>query len=57
MKKHMLVLLIILIFLGGAKITFAQRGCWVKKKNMSVERALMPAVVLNDTIYVIGGSL
>ena len=55
MKKLFFLIFLILSF--GIKITFAQDGCWEKKKNMSVARGVMPAVMLNDSIYVIGGSL
>jgi N-acetylneuraminic acid mutarotase len=57
MKKQILLLTMIIIYCVGARIVYSQGECWLKRKNMSVARALMPAVVLNDTIYVIGGSL
>jgi N-acetylneuraminic acid mutarotase len=57
MKKHVLVLSIILIFSFGIKISLAQGGSWVKKKNMSVAKNLMSTGVVNGIIYAIGGSL
>ena len=55
MKK--IIFPIILIFSFGVKIIFPQGECWTAKTDMSVERCAMPVVVLNDTIYVIGGSV
>jgi N-acetylneuraminic acid mutarotase len=57
LKKQALFLSMVIIFSFGIKITFAQGGCWTTKTSMDVPRGLMPAVLLNDTIYVIGGSL
>jgi N-acetylneuraminic acid mutarotase len=57
MKKQTLLLTMVVLFCLGAGTVYSQGGNWVKKKNMSVARGVMPAVVLNDTIYVIGGSV
>jgi N-acetylneuraminic acid mutarotase len=57
MTKQIFVLTMIIMFSLGAKMAHAQGGCWVKRNNMSEARGVMPAVLLNDTIYAIGGSL
>jgi N-acetylneuraminic acid mutarotase len=56
MKKLTLLLTMVVLFCLGAGTVYSQGGNWVKKKNMSEARGVMPAVVLNDTIYAIGGS-
>ena len=55
MKK--ILLLIILIFSFGIKITIAQDGCWKTESNMDVPRAVLSACSVKGVIYAIGGSL
>ena len=57
MKKQVLFLIMVIVFSCGLKMALAQDACWTKKTSMAVPRGVMPAVLLNDTIYVIGGSL
>jgi N-acetylneuraminic acid mutarotase len=56
MKKQIFFLTIIIISCVGAGNVYSQGTCWVKKKNMSAARGVMPAVALNDTVYAVGGS-
>jgi N-acetylneuraminic acid mutarotase len=56
MKKQILLLTMVVMFCPGARTVYSQGGCWVKKKNMSVEKCLMPTAVVNGIIYAIGGS-
>jgi N-acetylneuraminic acid mutarotase len=57
MKKQTLLLTMTIVYCVGTGIVYSQGTCWVKKKDMSVVRGVMPAVVLNDTIYATGGTL
>ena len=56
MKSFISFIFKVFIFFQGTVILYGQNGCWTSKNNMSIPRGVMPAVVLNDTIYVIGGS-
>ena len=57
MKRQTLIQTLIVMFALGAKVVYSQGECWTTKTDMSEIRGFMPATVLNDSIYVIGGSL
>ena len=57
MKRYILIPLIMFSLCLEFKPTSAQNSCWITKTSMSVARGVMAEAVLNNTIYVIGGSL
>ena len=54
--KRMVTVVMLMALLGVAAVGIAQVGTWTRKADMPIETAFHGAVVVDGTIYIVGGS-